>query len=449
MLGLFLLGRIFVLHKRYATVIGFDPGAQIEMVSILSWATPDTPIRESFYGYHPPLGFLIPRLLHLAGFSPEVSIQLVSFVASLLAFFFLRMTLRHIRLLHSPSGIAFLYITSSIPIQISVSTSVNLDVLILAMGSAVLCASVHLLWPSESFKDQKNQCPLPLRFGWSDPAIRERRWNAIIAGCATVTAIACALLTKFSGILLLGIPALAAWSQPFERGWWKRCSMGAVACICAVAIAFPYYYGRYYIREGRFIPLNTEWTAKDDIERSIVKRDEAPVRFLAQLFQPTAVHAAAGPTHTDYEVNRLSDAWRDLWIRNQWTGDTSPKALRVGLLYMHLFPWLIIAGGLFFLERIRRKAPWTRLGWIVVSFSILQVLALVQYIYRIPFAGYGPAKGLYILPTVWGIGYLAVSAFHDERLVPMRWRRHIPFIERALVGVVAVFVAINHAIPAY
>lgn len=446
---MFLLGRVTVFWKRLGTVIGFDPGAQIEMIDKLSWAVPDTPMHESFYGYHPPLGFLLARLIHLLGASPEVSIQIVSFAASLLAFFFLRETLRHLQLLDRPSGMAFLYLTSSIPIQISVSTSMNLDVIILAMGSAVLCASVHLLWPHVGFKDHEAQCPLPLRFDRHDPVLRERSYAHAIAGVATTAAIAFALLTKFSGILLLGIPPLAAWSQPYGYGWWKRCTLGTVACACAILIVFPYYYGRYYMQEGTFLPLNTEWTAKEDTERAIAKRNEDPVQFFVELFGPTSVHASAGPTHTDYDVNHLSDAWRDLWIRNQWTGNTTPRALQAGLLYMHVFPWLIFGGLLLFLERIRRRTPWIRLGWILVTFSILQVLALIQYIYRIPFAGYGPAKGLYILPTVWGIGYLAVMAFQEKRLVPKRFRHRTALLQHGLLLIVALFVVVNHVIPAY
>lgn len=450
-LATFLIGRLYVFCERLGTVIGFDSGAQIEMVTKLSWSMPDTPIRESFYGYHPPLGFLVPRLLHVGlGFTPEISIQIVSMMASLAAFFFLRATLRYMHVLHRPSGIAFLYITSSIPIQVSVSTSVNLDVIILAFGASILYASVRMLWPVTLFDDANHpQRSLPLRFSWGDTAECERRINGMVAAFAAATALVCALLTKFSGVLLFAVPSLLAWSQPYARGWWKRCFTGAAVCSVALAIAFPYYYGRYYVPEGKFFPLNAEWTAAADVERAIAQRDADLATFFIDLVSPTTVHASVGPTQTDYDVNRLSDAWRDLWIRNQWTGPTSDAALDLGLLYMVVIPWLMGLGAAIFLRRMRRRTAWTRLGWVLLGFSMLQIAALVQYIYRIPHAGYGPAKGLYILPTVWGIGYLVVTAFREHRLLPKMLRSRIPMIPYALLAAAWMFVAVNHAIPAY
>lgn len=446
----FLCSRVVLLWERFGEVIGFDSGAQIEMVRKLSWAMPDTPIRESFYGYHPPLGFLLARTITFLGLTPEQSIQMVSFAASLLAFFFLRETLKHVRVLQSPSGMGFLYGTSSIPIQISLTTSVNLDVIVLAMGSAVLCASVHLLWPSTVFDDAHHDDPvLPLRFPLSDPVRIKHLQDRVLACTALTVALVCATLTKFSGVLLLAIPPMTAWSQPYRLGWWKRCSIGAVATCTALAIAFPYYYGRYYLQEGSFFPLNTEWTAKADVERAIITRDANPMKFFMDLFLPTTVHAVQGPTHTDYEVNRLVDAWRDLWLRNQWTGSMDDHALKVGLVYMHFVPWLLIIGGIFFVMRMRRRTAWSRLGWVLLAFSSLQILALIQYIYRIPFAGYGPAKGMYILPTVWGIGYLAVTAFREERLLPRTWRHYTPVFQHALLGAVLLIIVINHSIPVY
>ena len=436
--------------RRYGTVIGYDSGAHIEMVQRLTWAMPDTPIRETFYGYHPPLGFLVPRLLHLIGFTPEHSIQIVSFAASLTAFFLLRATLKHLHLLSKPSGIAFLYIASSIPIQLSIATSVNLDVIVVAFAAATLYGAVRFLWPHAAFSDAHPQYILPLRFHHSDPHQKNNYYDTTLAVLCSVTAIACAALTKFSGVLLLALLPLVALAQPFHRKWFQRCALGATACAMAMAFAFPYYYARYYIPEGKFFPLNTEWTVKEETERAIAKRDEDRTQFFKDLFHLHPAYAATDPEHSDGEINRLWDAWRDFWIRNMRTGQLrSDAALKVGLLYMHIALWLLPAGLLLFLQRVRRRTSWIRLGWVIVGFSLIQVAALVQYIYRIPYAGYGPAKGLYILPFAWGIAYLIVTAFQDQRLLPHRFRPWIPIMQRGAMGLVALFVIVNHAIPMY
>jgi len=450
LLLLFLGGRISLFIRRMGEVVGFDPGAQIEMVQKLTWAVPTTPIRESFYGYHPPLGFLMARTIHLLGPSPEVSVQIVSFTASLLAFFMMRSILKWLRLLYRPSGMAFLYFSASMPIQISLSTSVNLDILLLALSTVTLAGSVRLLWPSIAFRDTHLSAePLPLTFGKKDANTRHRRHDALLAACTIVGAIAGALMIKFSGLLLIAIPPLVLFAAPRTRGWFCRGSLAAVACTAALSLAFPYYYHRYYIPEGKFFPLNTEWEAKEGVERSIVKRDEDTLRFYIELFKPTKVYAEQGPTHSDADVNRLSDAWRDLWIRDSWTGDTHPAALKVGLVYSRGVPWLMAMGVIFFLRRVRRRTLWIRLGWVLLAYSLVQLTALIQYIYRIPYAGYGPSKGIYILPTVWGVSYLVVQSFQDPRLLPRMLRPHIHLLQHACLCAIAAFVVVNHAIPAY
>ncbi|TSC96768.1 MAG: hypothetical protein Greene101449_1387, partial [Candidatus Peregrinibacteria bacterium Greene1014_49] len=373
-----------------------------------------------------------------------------SFLAGLAVFFFLRETLKHCRLLYRPSGIAFLYLASSIPIQVSVSTSINLDGIVLSLAAAVFCTSVHMLWPGSAFEDfHQPDRPLPLRFGMEDPLVRSRMHDCIVAMIALCSALAGAALTKFSGVVLLAIPAFVAWAQPYGRGWWRRTSIGAMGCALAIAMVFPYYFARYYAQEGRFFPLTAEWNAEGEVHDAIAARQKDPEAFFAELFAPTPVHAAQGPTFVDTNVNHLSDTWRDIWIRNQFIGETTPGALRMGLAYMGVAPWLMLIGFIIFLKRIGRRTPWIRLGWVLLGFSLLQCAALIQYIYRVPFAGWYPAKGLYILPSIWGITYLIVTAFSDHRIVPQILRRHIPLLQHALMGVVTVFVILNHGIPVY
>ena len=446
-----LIGRFSLLLRRMGTVIGFDPGAHTHMLEILSWAHPDSDIHGSFYGYHPPLGFLIPHTIQiLFGLSAENSVVWTSFLAALATFFLLRETLRHCNLLRRPSGIAFLYIVSSIPIQISALTSINLDGIVLAMATAVLCASVHIFWPDTVFEDaHQPERPLPLHFGMQDPIVQSQMHNYAIAIIALCTALAGAALTKFSGVLLLAIPVFVSWAQPYGHGWWKRCTVGAAGCALAIAIVFPYYHTRYYMQEGRYFPLNTEWDAGGAVQDAIAQREQDPGKFFTDLFSPSPVHAAQGITHPDDQTNRLADMWRDFWVRRISTGETTHSALRMGLLYMLLAPWLMLVGFILFLRNITRRNAWVRLGWVLLAFSLLQLAAMIHYIYRIPFAGWVPAKGLYVLPSIWGITYLIVNAFLDHRLIPKPLRGSLPKLQHVLMAAVLMFVAINHGIPVY
>ena len=425
LLLLLLLSRTLLFLDRVGTEIGWDTGAHLEMVSRYTWHDLSIGVRENFYSYHPPLGFLLAHTIHLLGLNPLVSVQLLSFIASLTAFFFLRATLKQLHLLLEPIAIAFLYIASSIPLQIYLATSVNLDVLILGLASIVLYCSIRIFW-----KHQKN-------------------WELHLG---LLTALAVALLTKFSGWTLLSIPVLCAIMKP--RGLLDEglsilhhlCHPLRTAILTLLSVTlltFPYYNHRYYANVGTFFPSNTDtWIGPHQKER-----DKAPLTFIKNILFAPEAHAEGTPLEKfSFDGLRLFDVWNSFWARSTNFAEQSETSRMVSEFYRTFTPFLIIMGLAMTLYTVRRRSPlWNRLGIVILSFTLIQLLALLWYIYQNPYGDWIPAKAAYIASATMGIGFLlAYPSSPFTSFTPKRTSLQI-----ALLAIVAVFIIVNHSIPVY
>lgn len=447
---LFLLSRIVLLRERWGQQMGFDTGAHLEMVEVFTWMHPDAPLRDTFYGYHPPLGFLLPRAVHLLFDLPILqSVQVVSFAFSLLAFFALRATLKRLELLRRLDVIAFLYICFSLPLQIFLATSLNLDVQIFGYGSFVLYCSVRLFW-RPGMKLHPNVVSL---------------WM----GCA----ILCALFTKFSGVLLFAIPFIVSVSAPGRVFRLKRFVRMSTVAAAVLVVCSPYYYGRYYSVEASLFPTNTHWFIQNETDAARDVITAAPLTWFRSLVSPTSVHWQRGIVHRDYEILRLTDTWRDLWIKDQFLGHTTEAALSLGKALFFLMPFVITFGLLSFIRmyRRRRKDPWMRLGWIFAVFAALQFAAFLWYMAQNPFPGWGPAKGIYITPVSWALSYFLVFGFVEighrlhrngvrhpwtpnlslltNKRKPKRMHPGLSDLQKIGIATLAVAIVVMHAVPVY
>ena len=271
------------------------------MLQKLTWGHPDLPIRETFYSYHPPMGFLLARSFHLLGLSPEVSIQIVSALFGLATFFLLRQTLQYLKILHRPASIVFLYVAASVPLQIFIVSGMNLESILLACAAAVLYCGIRLFWGTDPLtKNVKN-----IR-GDVPPAGFWRSAFSLLLSSRNSPEF-CSLQS----------PLVAALS-PLDRRWWKAVLISIALSFFAGAISFPYYYVRYYVTEGTFFPNNGDWIVTDAFKEARKKRDENPVRFFTNFFDAAPVHREKGILHRDYDVLRFADTWRDLWLKDQF-----------------------------------------------------------------------------------------------------------------------------------
>jgi len=427
LLGTFLVCRAWLFYVTAGVPAGFDAGAHIEMLTKLSWMHPDIAVRDSFYSYHPPMGFLMARTFHLLGLTPEVSVQIVSALFAILTFFFLRMTLQYLKILYTPASIVFLYLGAAIPLQIYLATSINLESIILSATAGILYCSVRLFWGKQPLAEQIPKHPATFA----------------TYATATVSLLLFAMMTKFSGLLLFAIPPLVAALGKINRRWIQKMIIACALCFIGLGIAFPYYYLRYEKTEGSFFPNNGDWIIKDALIEARQKRDENPVLFFVNFFEPSPVHSEPekGIRHRDYDVLRFSDTWRDIWIKDQFLGDTKKSAEWIGVGYLWIFPMLMLIALPTFLLGFLNPSPWHKLGIVLLEFGALQMFAFIAYMYAHPFAGWGPAKGIYIAPVVWVIGFLVGTLFGEGEL-PL-WRRIVLFV------LIIVFVIVNHVIPVY
>ncbi len=432
-LGLFLFSRFLLLLKRFGMSIGFDNDEHLEMVNMWEWSDWFLSIDRAFYAYHPPLGFLLAKTLAMTGISQVLSVQLLSFAASLVAFFFLRHLLKHVNLLHSPAGIVFLYVTSSIPLQLYLATSMNLDVFVLAGASAVLFFSVHALWRDAS-----------------RIALRPVLMPLIIGGVIAVT-----MLFKFNGFLLIALPFLVALFITRKRWIPRKLVTTTLAAAVAMLVVYPYYNARYVSLTGQMFPSNNIMFHATELDEARALRDMDPLAWLGKMFIPSPMHTY-GYLHRDTQHPRLRDTWKDFWISDEWlnfqpnltpdrpTYRQSWASMSVSDWYLTIAPLLMIYG-IVLLLRKKIDLLWRRLGYVLLGFALLQILSMISFVYDQPLAWAIPTKGIYIAPVVWGIGFLLSTPVMHAWKSPRTQKR----IVQLALGCTAAFLLLNHLLPVY
>jgi hypothetical protein len=393
------------------------------MLHLLSWTDGALGARESFYAYHPPLGFLFGKLLLLVGLSDVWSATVVSSLASLGATLALRAALQHAGLLHRPIAIAFLYLSASLPVQVFLASSVNLDVLQLLWASVTILLSMQLWWNGR-------------------PAVSQR-WR--LSAWLTLT-LAAALLTKTSGTLLLIIPVTVALLAPAQRFAWRPALAGLSVAVVSCLLVSPYYLQRYYAPEGRIFVSNTDFIIGDTMEEARNNlRTRGTLAFIGDLLGPSPAHATSGWVERDRTNLRLSDTWRDVWLQEGILGPLPPLALWLGQTYLVGGWWLLVVGGALLLRQLNPQDPWHRFGGVLCVIGAVQMAGFVTYLYDQPFAEWGPTKAIYIAPALLTLTYLLSGLWLTTGA---RHRLGIAW-QAALAFVVPVFLSVNHLLPLY
>ena len=426
-MGLFILTRLDLFWSRLGVAYAFDGFFHMEMLQMLKWGAPSIDMHTFFYGYHPPLAFLLPRSLMLLGLLDVTAVQVVNLIATFLAFWFLRETLLRLHLLWRPSGIAMLYLTSTIPIHLFLVYGIQMESIIMACTSITLYCSVALFWKQQGIVHAAH--PKTLALG-------------------LITALLVAMLTKFNGLLLFSIPVLVA----FANGGFKNrirysCAASSIA-ITAGLIVLPFYTVRYLVPEGNMFPSNTD--TFDIVEQTDARflRDQNRLAFIRSMFLETEVHAES-VAYRDLGIPRLADTWKDFWVMDDRVGRQTNFSMSVSLFYMAVAPWILIAGLLGYLWLLKKRTAWARLGSILIPFGLFQVLTLIAYVYKNPWAGSYANKAIYIAPALLTMGYLAATNLELKTVMPTMLRKHWYLLEWISFGCVTAFVLINHLTPVY
>jgi 4-amino-4-deoxy-L-arabinose transferase-like glycosyltransferase len=421
LLAFYLASRVYILWKRWGVIYGHDAYPHMEMVRRMPWAFDGFPrVDECFYCFHPPVGFWMAKAWMLTGMRDSMAIQTVSALTMLLGFFSLRATVSWLGALDRPWGIAFLYFTSSLPMMTYLGSAQNSDSIMYGWAAVILYACVRLTWSRR--RD-----------------IEGPSWRTWLGWAGLVALIATAMLSKFSGVLLLCIPLLAAILAP--RRVWLHLRSAIVACVLAVALVFPYYYVRNYQQKATFFPTNTTWLRANEVKAAQAKRDENRFKFILAMLTPWAMD----PDHEevfDPKLPRLHDTWRYFWIGSNAIGPSS-DSLAVSRHYLVWTPWICLAGLVTLVRRRRRLLMWARAGALFGGVALIEVAALSKLAYDVAFAEWLYVKAVYIAPAAWFLGFLMTLPIMDRWWIPYslgtRWRLGKIFS----LALIAAFLAMN------
>lgn len=400
---------------------GFDARTHTIVTESILAAPFNMPLRTMFYAYHPPLAFLMARGIQQFGLSTMLAIKCVSLLSMLAAFLWMRESLRRLGLLHRPHGLLFLYICFGLPIAAFMGHRANLEAPLFAIMSLSIWTCVA------AFQERHSASP-------------NRVTLYIILGSF---ALAAGLLTKFSGMTLLAIPLLTAIAMGTDS-MWRRCVLALLMVLAAVLLVSPYYYHRYYLRAGVLFPSNTDWLRANELTEYREKRDADRVRFFIDLLSPTHAHTASGYIQRDWSTIRLTDAWRDLWLKDAFLGQVPDSMRRLGIAYIWTGAFAALVGAIALIYWQRTEIAWQRLGFVTLGLACFTLTLFITYLYTQPLARWGPGKGLYAASALPGIAYLLAMplALWERRDYP-RW------LWWCLAIFLSTFIVLNHCFMNY
>ena len=403
--------RLLLLARYFGQYLGYDVRGYLAVVSAISWKHPFLPLHSLYYAVHPPLGFLLTHTLALFGLSPLLSAQLLSFLASLGAFFFMRQTLKSIDLLNSVAAVVFLYVGASIPLQIYLSVVVSLDVFVLCSMSMALFFSVQLFW------------------------IKQTALRSLFHGTALVFVLALASLFKLSGLLLLAMPFLVfIFSDDTHK--WKRVPIVIITSVLPLFTGVLYlYYRNYRVEHTLFFSTAGLFIWVDSFRRAVEWRDAHPLLFVLSYVLPIKDG-----------VPRLIPTWSSFWFMYDRVCLSMFTAV-VGVLYASFAPILCMCGLIAAYTQHTRRDPWHRFGAVILACTAIQICGLCCYMWATPLFGYLANKGIYIASASWGIAYLLAASVCVVLPFLRGKRLTVRETENLALLCTAVFMLINHLMP--
>ncbi len=432
-LFLFVCSRTWLFFAHRGEAIGWDTSVHLEMLSSWPWSPGMWDIQSHFYAYHPPLAFLLAKLVSLLGFDPVTSVQVVSTTASMIGFLFLRESLKFLQTLWTWQGLFFLYVTSSLPIQMYLARSINMDVVVYAEACAVVYFSLRIFFVND--------------FLWTTKHLTKSILFLLLS-------LLLGLFTKYSGILLLGIPCLLAYvsiaSFPslINKKVLYRVSIALCIALTAAAMAFPYYYGRYYMQVGEFFPTNMdlEHYDKQTAINERVERDQHLSLFFRQLFWGTSADSVQIQDRDQKNV-RMLNTWKDLWSALKYNVHDSAFSLQLSSIYANVSLLFLFVGCICFFLTLSRWTLWDRFGFATIVFSLVEIALLISYSYKYPHALGVPNKGIYIAPALFGFGY--ILTFIARVAGAIRFPKRIPSRITMVIAILFLggFITLNAMLP--
>jgi hypothetical protein len=423
--------KLNVLFMAWGNIQGFDAGPWIDMFRATHWFEPLPDPRSLFGAYHPPLSYLVCRVIYAAYPHEVEASQILSTLAGIGATFALRDTLRTLGILWTLPGLAMLYVTASLPLLVWLSIETSYDALVFMWFTVALALSVRLFW-----------VPAP-------PAWWKK--TGYVARMALLGfALAAGLFTKFNALFALLLPFVVVFARRGLVPLVRECGAPFAAVALAVALAAPLYLTRYYLPLHQVFPSNMDWLKANDLKVVLPLRDADRWGFAAHLLRIPAesVSGAREPVRDSF----FHSVWLQLWKRDSGLAgrQEGPAALAVSNLYIRVFPaFLVVSAALLAFQRRRLPAVWRHFGLVVLAVSVTYAAALFYYGFKYPLWDWEPFKAKYMTPAVLWIGYCAALPFVSRSTAsPFSPRTSRAVTACALLALMT-FMFVNHLLPVY
>ncbi len=420
--------KLLVLYGAWGHLQGFDAGSWLEVFRVTHWFEPLPPPRALLASYHPPLSYLLARLIFWALPNETAASQVVSTLALLGAFFGLRMVLRRIGWLYSLSGLWLLYGGFSLPLFVWLAVETGYDGLILTWYMLAFAASVSLFWQ-------------PVRW------ILGCRFRVVVRLLALTTLLAVGLFTKYNGLLAFALPFTIVLVRRGLLALAKEAWLPLCVATVALTIVAPLYYSRYYKTEHEWMPAAMEWQKTGELAQIRAKRDIFPRKFLTDMLRiPTeSIVDAKRPVMNSF----VHSIWFHIWKRDKWLGIQTEPSLTVSNFYVRVFPAILAIGTLLFLfwPRFGRK-DWRHLGWVMMATMILFTIGAVAFAWKYPIWGWRVFKAKYMSPAILWVAYATAMPLSLQRfsLRPSVVRQ---VAEATALIALFTFMLVNHVLPVY
>ncbi len=258
--------KLLVLRGTWGRYQGFDAPHWLTVFRVTHWFEPLPPPRALIASYHPPLSYLMGRLVYAVIPREVEASQLLSTLCVLGAFFAFRSALGHIGWLATLPGLMLLYGGFSIPLLVWLAIETGYDGPVFFWFMMAFAQSTVLFWK-----------PVPEKW------YRAARYSVgvVLLGLT----LAAGMLTKFNSLIAMGLPFLIILVRHGIKNWRRDLWPPMLALVVSVIVISPLYSHRYFTAEGHRVPAAMDWQRPLDLAAARALRDKAPLRLLVHLLR--------------------------------------------------------------------------------------------------------------------------------------------------------------------
>jgi len=433
LLAIFLSLLFWLVWHRWGEALGYDVSKHLNRLKDFSWDKINPCVHCTPYGYHPPLAFILTSFSVQLGLNIVQSAQIISLVSVIVTFAAFRLIFKELGLLYTIIGLGSLYFGIAIPLQVYLIHSINIDAILLAFSSIAILLSIKIFWGDNA-----------------------KSLQILLYSSALIFVLTLSMFTKFTGLILCGIPILTLMSHSQSRRRLKLIKIAIIISVAPILISFPYYYSRYYVAYGSFLPDNATFYDSQNLKKSEQFRDANRIQFILQLFLPSDKHREYGleARSNGNRFRHLSDTWSDFWVRASSSLDkhNQPSQLsrQISYIYWYIFTALFWIGFLTWLLRYSGSQDnLSKLGLLFALFGIVQILAHAYFTYNTRHF----SKAMYIAISIWGISYFVIWGLYViifefmPSLADQMNNSRVQFV--MFFVVIFSFLILNYTIPIY